>query len=178
MEALDFALRLGVPDARVEQAYSLTNQKDAQTSQAVPVGAAPPRSSVIHQDRLGDPVALEGVDQDRLDLIPVLRRERGQSQAEAAVVVQQAQGVATPTAAQRKPALEVHLSQLVRSRPLESMHRGPHPLRLVQEARPRQDPVDGPAPYLEAFLGKKLLQLPGAPADLGTQRQDASHDIR
>src|SRR5690606_34149533 len=59
MKALDFPLRLRVPDAAVQQANALLEQKDTEGRQAGRIAGRPPRRAVIAEQHVRHAILLE-----------------------------------------------------------------------------------------------------------------------
>ena len=122
MKPLLLALRLRVPtDAQWCQTYTHTHQPDLQRGPTLRATAAP-RRAVVAQHRAGQSVTTEQRCQMVLNRDPGFVTARDQAQGIAAMIVQHGQRM-TAAAIHRDVTLEVHLPQLVRRGPLETLER-------------------------------------------------------
>ena len=126
---------------------------------------------MVHQHRLGDATALEGLLQLLTDKVAVQLAGGGQRYQVAAMVVEYRQrpdGVGPVLG-----SLEVHLPQFVGPLALEALDRLRMPVSLAHQVVAQKDAVDGAAGQRHALLAQQELQLASSPVRvLQAQRDD------
>src|SRR6478735_2371972 len=181
MKTLLFPLRLRM--VRPPMRHADVQPQQPQSEPGVRFLEAPgPRTAVVHEHALRQPIAAKNGRQLRLHRLALFVRARRQAKREPRMIVEDRQRMAALARAQSEVTLEVHLPQLVRRRTLETFPRLMF-LALVgiDLAMPRQDRLHrarrGQLPLPQRLQPRP--QLAGAPGRMFvSQRNNRLLDLR
>src|SRR5262245_59348053 len=118
-----FLLALSLGMARPPMAYpdSQSQQPNRQRRVGMVRITAPPRRTIVHQHRLGQPIATKGCGQLLLHGLSLLVPTGLQAQGKAGMIIHHPQGMTPLPVAQSKMPFEIHLPQLIGCLSLEAL---------------------------------------------------------